>query len=270
MTFTVRVATPEDHPVFARLFRELGVHDPTPIRDEFVAGMLPRVLVLCEGPETVAYAFWQIYGQTAHVTHLVVDPRVRGRGAGRALLEAVRATVVGAGCTRWYLNVKRENAAAIHLYERCGFRPRFEAWAMRIGWTQTSALPRAAGRLAVFIPNADDDDDAAIGARFGIDVERIARFRSRPGSMLVALRDGEAIAAFAAFDPVPSRAHIFRVTHPELGGLLLDALRAHALADGPEFIHLPVEDDQELADALRAAGAEVLHEILQMKADLLR
>lgn len=266
-TFTARAATPEDYPVFARLFRELGVHDPTPSRDEFVEGMLPRVLVLCEGHEAIAYVFWQIYGRTAHVSHLVVDPRVRGRGAGRALLEAVRASVVEVGCVRWYLNVKRENAAAIHLYERCGFQPRYEAWAMRLGWAKVSAVPRQASALAVFTPGAEDD--AEIAARFGFDVERIALFRSRPGWALVALRDGEAIAAFAAFDSLPSRAHIFRVTRPELGGLLLDALRAHARAEGSEAIYFQVEDDRPLADALRAAGAEVLHEILQMKADWL-
>lgn len=33
--FTVRPATLVDHPIFARLFLELGVHDPTPTADDF-------------------------------------------------------------------------------------------------------------------------------------------------------------------------------------------------------------------------------------------
>jgi GNAT superfamily N-acetyltransferase len=266
MSFTVRRATPADYPIFARLFRELGVHDPTPDHDEFTSAMLPRVLILDEGSEPVGYVFWYFHGRVVHLSHLVVDPRARRRGAGRALLEAARAIIVEAGCERWYLHVKRENAAAIHLYESCGFRPHHEALALRLGWAQASALARPAIAPAVFL--ASTDDDAAIAARFDIEPERLARFRARPGWVFVAARDGESLVAFAAFNPLPSRAHVFHVTRPELGSLLFDALRAHARPDGPEALYFPVEGDPELAAAFQAAGAEVLHEIVQMRAEL--
>ena len=92
MTFTVRPATRDDHPVFARLFDELGVPEPAPTPDEFADTMLPRVLVLCEGGEALGYVYWQVYGAMAHVTNLVVEPRVRGRGAGKALMDAAPST----------------------------------------------------------------------------------------------------------------------------------------------------------------------------------
>ena len=122
--FNVRVATPDDHPAFARLFLELGVPDPTPTRGDFTCVVLPRILVLDEGGEVLGYGYWQVYGPTAHVTHLVVDLRHRGRGAGRARMDAVRARVVGEGCARWYLHGKRDNAAPIRSARRIGPRRR--------------------------------------------------------------------------------------------------------------------------------------------------
>jgi len=265
-SFRVRVATPADHPAVARLFLDLGVPDPTPTLDDFAHVMLPRILVLDEGGEARGYIYWQVYGRTAHVTHLVVAPRLRGRRAGRALMTAVRAIVGGEGCERWYLQVKRDNAAAIRLYERCGLRTELESWAMRLAWTQIAALPGPRVTLTVFTPSPDDD--AAIAACFGIDVERLARLRSWPGRIFVALREGDELVAFSAFDPTASKAHSFRVARLEIAAPLLDALRGHARPEGPATVHFPVEGDRALVDALVAVGAEIGFEILRMQADL--
>lgn len=264
--FTARIATPDDHPVFARLFPELGVQDPLPDREDFAQQMLPRVLVLCDGPDPIAYATWQIHGCAAHVVQLVVDPRARGRGAGRALMAAVRAIVIGDGCTRWGLNVKRDNLPAIRLYERFGMRAQYDAWAMRVGWAQACAFPSGVGAPVAFTPRPEDD--ATIAARFAIDQERITRFRSRPGFVLAALREHGAIAAFAAFDTNFPRVFPFRVARVELAAPLFNALREHARADRPEIILLVVEADRALFDALRGAGAELLHELIHMGAPL--
>lgn len=264
--FSVRVATPDDHPTFVRLFLELGVPDPTPTLADFTDVMLPRLLVLDEGGEVIGYVYWQVYGPTAHVTHLVIDPRYRGRGAGQALMSAVRERVVGEGCARWYLHVKRDNAAAIRLYERCGLRVRLETWSMRLAWTRLGALPRPAVAPTVFTPSPDDD--AAIGACFGVDLDRLARVRSWPGRIFVALREGEALVAFAGFSPTAAKTHDFRVARRELAGPLLEALRSRALPDGPEAVHFGVDNDRTLVDALVAAGAEIALDLLRMEGDL--
>ncbi|MEP7120267.1 MAG: GNAT family N-acetyltransferase [Byssovorax sp.] len=268
MTLLVRVATPDDHPAVARLFLELGVPDPPPTLDDFTRVMLPRILVLDGGGEVLGYGYWQVYGRTAHVTHLVIDPGFRGRRAGLLLMRAVRERAVAEGCERWYLHVKRDNTPAIRLYERCGLRTELETWSVRLGWTQIASLPlsRAAVALPVFTPTPDDD--AAIAACFGIDVERLARLRSWGRRIFVALREGEAIVAFSAFDPTASSAHSFRITRRELVRPLLEALRAHAREGGPETLHFPIEGDRALVDALVAAGAEIVFELLRMEAEL--
>lgn len=77
---------------------------------------------------------------------LWVAPRVRGRGVGDALVEAVVAHARDAGARRVGLDVAEGNAHAIALYRRCGFAPTGEtgsapapheaieeSWELRLG-----------------------------------------------------------------------------------------------------------------------------------------
>jgi ribosomal protein S18 acetylase RimI-like enzyme len=56
-----------------------------------------------------------------NVHDLAVVPAWRGRGVGRALLEAVEAEAVRRGCCRLTLEVQDDNEPARRLYERFGF-----------------------------------------------------------------------------------------------------------------------------------------------------
>jgi ribosomal protein S18 acetylase RimI-like enzyme len=57
----------------------------------------------------------------AHLQELYVAPPLRGRGIGRALLEATMATAREAGATGIDLNTGTTDTAARALYESCGF-----------------------------------------------------------------------------------------------------------------------------------------------------
>jgi GNAT superfamily N-acetyltransferase len=266
---TVRLATPSDYTAFARLFPELAIPDPLPTEEQFASDMIPGVVLLCEGEEVLGYSFWQVYGTTAHVVHVVVAPGARGRGAGERLMDAVRARVAAEGCARWYLNVKQDNTRAIRLYQRLGMLDQSKGVSTRVPWASVDALGAAdAEGVEVFQPIASDD--AAIGARFRIDAARIALLRARPGYVLAALREADArsegaIAGFAAFDPSFPGAYPFRVARKELARPLLEALRPHARH--PDLV-VVVEGDPELARALIAAGARVELELVQMGAAL--
>jgi ribosomal protein S18 acetylase RimI-like enzyme len=62
--------------------------------------------------------------ETAHIAQLAVDPRDRGRGLGRRLVDAACVAARGAGCTRMTLLVESRNVTARRLYEAAGFRMR--------------------------------------------------------------------------------------------------------------------------------------------------
>jgi ribosomal protein S18 acetylase RimI-like enzyme len=56
------------------------------------------------------------------VESLAVSATARGAGVGTALLSAVRAELERRGCHHWSISVATDNAAAVRLYERFGFR----------------------------------------------------------------------------------------------------------------------------------------------------
>src|SRR5436190_15733442 len=118
----IRGARRDDHAAFTRLSEDLGVPDPPPSPDRFAAAIVPQMWVACgaHDDDMVGFVTWRPYGATAHVIQLVVDSRMRGQRIGERLLEHVRREAKAAGCTRWYLNVKRDNTAALRLYERVG------------------------------------------------------------------------------------------------------------------------------------------------------
>lgn len=60
---------------------------------------------------------------TVELVSMWVDPPARGRGVGRALIEAVADWARGRGATRLHLWVTDTNAPAIALYHRAGFAP---------------------------------------------------------------------------------------------------------------------------------------------------
>ncbi len=87
---SARDATPADYPFFARLFPELAVPDPVPRLEAFIERMVPRLVIVCEDSEAIAYGFWQPYGRTRACSARrgrSESPRVRG--AGRAVMEAL-------------------------------------------------------------------------------------------------------------------------------------------------------------------------------------
>lgn len=258
---TIRPARAGDHAAYVRLFAELGVPDPVPGPQRFAEALVPQMRVACSASdEVVGYVSWRPYGAVAHVIQIAVDAQLRGRRIGEQLLMHVAGEARAAGCTRWYLNVKRDNHPAIRLYERCGLRFELESVLMKIVWTCVPALEVRAHL-------AEPGDDVAIAARFGMPVERIAMFRARPAYRLVTVRDDAAVIAFAAFDPSFPGAATFCAARPDLAASLLAAMRAHA---DPrfEFVRVTVEGNRALADAVLALGAERTFEILRLGAPL--
>jgi GNAT superfamily N-acetyltransferase len=263
---TLRPATAADYDAYVALVAELGIPDPVPGRDRFVDAIMPRVTIACDAAgAVVGYTTWRPYGATAHLVNIAVTPRVRGQRVGEQLMEAVRAQATAAGCTRWYLNVKRDNAAAIRLYERCGLRVAFAATSLDVAWTVADALPRSPGVTGDL---AAPDEDAAIGARFGHTTDRMAWLRTAGRRTMVVARAAGAVVGFAAFDPTHPGATPFNVASPDHAGDLFAACRPYALLDRFASIRITAEDAAALAAHLVAAGASVEYELLQLAAPL--
>jgi ribosomal protein S18 acetylase RimI-like enzyme len=88
------------------------------------------VLVAEDGGEVLGYTFAGVEGYDymslrgpAGVLHdIVVDPAHRGRGVGRALLDATLAELKARGAPRVVLSTAERNEPAQRLFARAGFR----------------------------------------------------------------------------------------------------------------------------------------------------
>jgi ribosomal protein S18 acetylase RimI-like enzyme len=80
------------------------------------------------------------------IAPLVVAPEARGRGLGRALMNAVERYAYEQGYSRLVLNVVDSNLAARHLYASQGFsviRSRHYGWLTRsAGFTGADAMEK--------------------------------------------------------------------------------------------------------------------------------
>jgi len=95
-------------------------------RDGFGRRPYFKTLLCVEGRTPVGFALYFYAYSTflgrpiLYLEDLFVVPRLRGRGAGKALLAAVARIAVERGCTRMTWSVLRWNAPAIRFYRRLG------------------------------------------------------------------------------------------------------------------------------------------------------
>jgi ribosomal protein S18 acetylase RimI-like enzyme len=83
------------------------------------------VLTVAEGPEGLrGYGLVLFHAGTslARLYSLAVLPETRGQGLGERLLRAAEEQALADGCVTMRLEVRPDNAAAIALYERLGYR----------------------------------------------------------------------------------------------------------------------------------------------------
>lgn len=264
-----RQATLADHPHYVRLFPGLGVDDPVPPADRWAQSMAPAILMFAdEAGAVVGYAYVQVLEGVGYVRHVVVDPDRRGAGLGRVIMDAIAARLRTAGCARWCLNVRPENAPAVRLYRAVGMAPQYTMTAFRCGRDVVDRLPHSS--RVVTGRRAEPAEDAAIEAAFAMPAGQIAEARKRPELVLLRLVDpsapDDAGVGFAAYDPHFPGAFPFRVADPTLAASLLAAIRPHELPDTP---HMQlVSEDDALSELLRAAGAIVRLTALHMAGEL--
>jgi GNAT superfamily N-acetyltransferase len=97
-----------------------------------------EVLLAEEGGRAVGFAlFFQNYSTFLarpgiYLEDLFVEPALRGRGIGKALLQAVARLAVERGCGRFEWAVLDWNVPAIGFYESLGARPMNDWTVMRV------------------------------------------------------------------------------------------------------------------------------------------
>jgi ribosomal protein S18 acetylase RimI-like enzyme len=130
----IRPASPADAPTFGRLLHRFNSEygDPTPDAATIAERAAPLlasgdlvVLFAGAGPDGFAQLSFSPSLYTgkldAYLAELYVVPELRGRGLGRALLEAAMELARERGAARIDLNTSVDDVAARALYESAGF-----------------------------------------------------------------------------------------------------------------------------------------------------
>lgn len=134
---TIRRATSADADQIGRLLHDFNTEfdEPTPpaaVLAERAGGFIEDgtlvFLLAGEGPDGIVQmrclrTIWDS-GLSAYLEELYVVPKLRGKGTGRALLEAAMETARAAGATHMDLNTGETDTAARALYESAGFTNR--------------------------------------------------------------------------------------------------------------------------------------------------
>lgn len=135
----MRPAAASDVAELRRLFAELGYPiDPAAIEQRFAAlDAAGEVALVADGsgnagdasgpPPLLGLATLHATpvlhraGPVGRVTALVVDPAARGRGVGRALMDAAERWAVARGCVLMEVTSNRRRTDAHAFYERLGY-----------------------------------------------------------------------------------------------------------------------------------------------------
>lgn len=267
----VRPAELADHPVFVRLFPELGVNDPVLDEERFGRELVPTTFIAeTDGPnglkQALGYAHFQIMKEAAVVRHLVTAPEARRKGVARELLAAILTRARASGCKTWNLNVKPENAAAISLYESYGMRRIHESHSLGIEWTlvEQSRVHRSDVKARPIMP----EDETRVEAAMRLHEGQLSSTRAVPGRVFTMLEAaGPRVVGAAVFHPNFPGAYPFRVGEPELAFVMLRALRPYARPEDGR-VGVVIEGQPEVARALLDAGAVLKLEMIHMAGPL--
>ncbi len=133
MGWTIRSAGKEDAATVARL-EELafagGGWGASAVMDGMSGHSVATLIAEDDRAKAFGFAMWRSLGDASEILTLGVDPAVRRRRAGRALLDGVVRAARSIGARELLLEVDPRNRAAVALYENAGFqrigrRPRY-------------------------------------------------------------------------------------------------------------------------------------------------
>jgi GNAT superfamily N-acetyltransferase len=157
---TIRTATPQDIPQILAFIRELALYEREPdavlateedlLRDGW--GPTPRFRCLIAEVDAVpagfalfftSYSTWRGH-HGIRLEDLYVSPVHRGKGIGKALLQAVARVAVAEGCPRLEWDVLAWNTPAIGFYEKIGAHILTEWRIMRVADAALQSLANPA------------------------------------------------------------------------------------------------------------------------------
>ncbi|KKB78714.1 hypothetical protein VW35_09370 [Devosia soli] len=88
----------------------------------FLEDRMTPIYVACDAKRRIAgFAVIRLVADESELLTIAVDPKWRGKGVGRALLDAVFADLMLSPAKKMFLEVDEQNSPAVRLYKKLGF-----------------------------------------------------------------------------------------------------------------------------------------------------
>lgn len=119
----VEPAETQDAQRLAQLHQQ-GFFRGWPVADfiGFLGDRSTPAYVACDAKRRIAgFALIRLVADESELLTIAVDPKWRGKGVGKALLDAVFADLMMSPARKMFLEVDAENRPAVKLYEKLGF-----------------------------------------------------------------------------------------------------------------------------------------------------
>jgi GNAT superfamily N-acetyltransferase len=156
MPVKIRTATKSDLPVILQFIHDLAKYEKAPDEvklslddlNDSLFGPNPQVFCLIseQGNETTGFAVWHLNYSTwvgkhgIYLEDLYVDPKFRGQGHGKALLQKLAQICIEKGYKRLQWWVLDWNESAIDFYKSIGAEPMAEWTVFRLSGSSLRKL----------------------------------------------------------------------------------------------------------------------------------
>jgi GNAT superfamily N-acetyltransferase len=156
MPVKIRSAAKSDLPVILQFIHDLAVYEKAPDEvklslddlNDSLFGQNPQVFCLIseQGNETTGFAVWHLNYSTwvgkhgIYLEDLYVDPKFRGQGHGKALLQKLAQICIEKGYKRLQWWVLDWNESAIDFYKSIGAEPMAEWTVFRLSGSSLRKL----------------------------------------------------------------------------------------------------------------------------------
>lgn len=121
----IEPAAPGDEEALARL-HAASFYRGWPSQDfaRFFADKAISAYIACDAQRRIAgFALVRLVVDEAELLTIAVEPKWRGKGVGRALMQALLADLLMSPARKLFLEVDEQNQAAVRLYKGLGFVP---------------------------------------------------------------------------------------------------------------------------------------------------
>lgn len=231
--------------------------------DEFERYRSQDFWAVYSGVSLVGYGILVGSGKRQRIKRIAIAPEHRNQAYGQQLLSAMMEHATDSGCEQLFLSVQQDNPAAIHIYEKHGFRivgcsyqylVDVEALAACAQATNTS--PYRMAPIVEFAPKS-------LPAR----VERWCESYSYPDNQVFMFTQPEVgYVGFCRLNPHLPGCAPFEVWQPDVSINALLVLFDEHLLPGKKTMRLTFADPR-LAETLEVAGYALNYQLFEMSCD---